>query len=413
MAKILYVVAEDHYFCSHRLELAAYMQQLGHTVAVATNCSSNPKYQQEITAAQIQIYQLKYFCRSSVINPFKELLAIRELYRVYKSFRPDLVHHVALKPVIYGSIAAKLARVKNIINALAGLGFVFTPFKYNNSKYNNLKIMIKQKILQLIVYKLLKLIISNKFSQSIGSTNDSNKTLLLQNKDDLEVLKYCTKLQEQQFNYSIIPGSGINMAKYWPSMPLNHNAFTSNKIKIVLISRLLWTKGISEFVAAAKQVKKYFLDNNIAVNPEFILYGDLDPKNPASISYQDLSNWQERGLITWKNYCHDLVAAYSDCHIAVLPSYREGLPKTLLEAAACARAIITTDVPGCREIVSNGVNGYLVPKSDSNKLAQALLQLIQNQQDIIKMGKSSRERVINKFSSEVILPQMLQLYNLS
>ena len=173
---------------------------------------------------------------------------------------------------------------------------------------------------------------------------------------------------------------------------------------------MLWTKGIAEFVSAAKYIKDHIKKHNLFINPEFILYGDIDPKNPASIDYAMLDEWQKDGLILWKNFCYDVIGAYDNCHIAVLPSYREGLPKSLLEAALCARAIVTTDVPGCREIVEHGVNGYLVPKQNSEALANALLDLMQDQLLMSKMGILGREKACNKFSAQVIFPKMLELY---
>lgn len=395
MKKILYLIAEDSAFCSHRLELAVFMQQQGYQVAIATRCSKEQvKYKNEILQKKLQLFELKFFCRASCINPFKELLAFKELYNIYKTFKPDIVHHVALKPVIYGTIVAKFVRVNKIINALAGLGFVFTDFETKN-----IKLIIKKKILQLIVFRVLKFIIKNKI-------------LLLQNNDDLNILKKHLGINDSEVTTVIIQGSGINMEKYYKSEPLSNINFTDHKIKIMLISRLLWTKGIYEFVQAARQIQDYIKKNNLNIIPEFILYGDVDNKNPASLCYSDLKIWQEQGLIVWKNFCHDMVAAYSDCHIAVLPSYREGLPKTLLEAAACARAIVTTDVPGCREIVTDGVNGYLVPKQNSEMLASALLKLMQNKKLMINMGKIGRQKICDQFSEQIIFPKMLEIYNL-
>ena len=411
MKKILYLVAEDSYFCSHRLGLAVFMQQEGYTVAVATRCSKHSsKDKDDILKQGLQLFELQFFCRASCINPFKELLAFKELYNIYKTFKPDLVHHVALKPVIYGTIVARLVKINKIVNALAGLGFVFTEFTYKfNSNvlvnfWGNIKKITKQKVLQFFVYKILKLIIINNPQQ--------NKILLMQNKDDLDILKKSIRVSDDvELKVAIVPGSGINMDKYSNSQPLSNINFNNN-IKIILISRLLWTKGINEFIHAAQYIKEYIKKNNLYINPEFILYGDIDSKNPASVRYSDLTEWQNQGLVVWKNFCYDVVAAYRDCHIAVLPSYREGLPKSLLEAAACARAIVTTDVPGCREIVTDGVNGYLVPKQNSEMLAGALLKLMQNQESMINMGILGRQKVCDKFSNQVIFPQILGVYSL-
>ena len=401
MKKLLYLVTEDSYFYSHRLELASFIKQQGYEVAVATKCSKNNlQYKEAINNKNLKLFELKFFCRTSCINPFKEFLAFKELYYIYKTFKPDIVHHVAIKPIIYGTIIAQIVKVKRIINALAGLGFVFTEAKYD-VWLQNIKLKIKQKVLQIIICKILKIIFNN---------NNNNKILLLQNQDDLVRLKQFIDFTKIKLAHVIIPGSGIVADRYFTVQPLNFTNYNIHNIKIVLVARLLWTKGIAEFVNAAKYIKNYIKQNNLLINPEFILYGDIDPKNPASVDYATITEWQNNGLIIWKKFCHNIVEAYTNCHIAVLPSYREGLPKSLLEAALCARAIVTTDVPGCREIVEHGVNGYLVPKQDSEALAKALLALIQDKNLIVNMGILGREKVYNKFSAKTIFPQMLDLY---
>ncbi len=398
MKKILYLVAEDSYFYSHRLELATFIKQQGYEVGVATKCSKyNPQYKQAIHNNNLQLFELKFFCRTSCINPFKEFLALKELYNIYKIFKPDIVHHVALKPIIYGTIIAQIVKVKCIINALAGLGFVFTEAKYS-AWFKNIKLQLKQNFLQIILIKVLKIIFNN---------NKNNKILLLQNKDDLDKLNQFIDINKLKLTSTIIPGSGIITDRYFAISPLS---FTNYNIKIILAARLLWTKGIAEFIDAAKQIKTFIKKNNLAINPEFILYGNIDLKNPASINDTNINEWQNQGLIVWKKFDNNIIEAYNNSHIVVLPSYREGLPKSLLEAALCARAIVTTDVPGCREIVEHGVNGYLVPKQDSVALAKALLILMQDRNLMVKMGILGREKVYNKFSAQVVFPQMLALY---
>ncbi len=400
MTRLLYLIAEDSYFISHRLELALYAKQQGFEVAIATRCV---KHRDKILQQGLQLFELKFFNRSNYLNIFKEILALKELYLVYKKFKPDIVHQVALKPIVYGTIIARILKVPKIINALAGLGFVFTEFKKINSF--KLKILIKQKILKIIMKNLFKIIFLWLYR--------SNDVLLLQNQDDLASIKDMCKVNDFKFKVFIIYGSGINMHKYLKVKPLNILDFKQD-IKIVMLSRLLWTKGVYEFVAAALQIKqdliKYNLKNNLKINPTFILYGDIDKQNPATINYHDLGLWQAKGLIVWRDFCQDVIVAYQDAHIVVLPSYREGLPKSLLEALVCARAIVTTDVPGCREVVKHGINGYLVPKQDSSKLADVLLSLIQAPELIINMGNAGREIAAKEFSNEIILPKIFDLY---
>jgi glycosyltransferase involved in cell wall biosynthesis len=398
MKKILYLVTEDSYFCSHRLELAAFIKQQGYEVAVATKCSiNNNKYQQLIIQHQLKLFELKFFNRTSFINLFKELLAIYELYNIYKEFKPDIVHHIALKPIIYGTIAATLTKTNKIINAFAGLGFIFT-----DNNYINFKLKLKKYFFKNIFINILKFICNNK----------NNKILLLQNKDDLRSLTEIININKINLQTKIIPGSGIITKQY---LKVNRLDFTNNynntNIKIALVARLLWTKGIAEFVRASEYIQNYIKTHNLAIKPEFIIYGDIDFKNPAFIDYATINNWQNQGLITWKKFCNNIIEAYANCHIAVLPSYREGLPKSLLEAALCARAIVTTNVPGCKEIVEDGINGYLVPKEDSLALANSLLKLMQNQDLMVNMGIAGRKKICNEFSADIIFPKMLELYN--
>lgn len=402
MPKILYLVTEDTYFVSHRLELALYAKQQGLEVAVATKCV---KYYDYLCNKGLQVFNLQSFNRSNCLNPIQEILALKELYTIYRQFKPDIVHQVALKPIIYGTIIARVLNVPKIINAIAGLGFVFTQVK--NQRINffiKLKIFIKQKILKIILKNLFKVIFKYFFR-----TND---ILLLQNRDDLVTLKQLCQIDNFHFNVKIIYGSGINMDLYLKVSELTIMNFKDN-LNIVMLSRLLWTKGVYEFVSAARIIKNYFVKNNIKINLNFILYGDIDKKNPATVSYQDLKTWQAEGWIVWRDFCQNVAAAYQDAHIVVLPSYREGLPKSLLEALACARAIVTTDVPGCKEIVKHGLNGYLVPKQNSARLAEMLLNLIQNPELIINMGNAGRKIAVEKFSKDIILPKIFDLYELS
>lgn len=396
MSKLLYLITEDSYFISHRLELALYAKQQGCEVAIATRCL---KHREEILKQGLQLFELKFFNRSNYLNPIKEILALKELYFVYKKFKPDIVHQVALKPIVYGTIIGRILKIPKIINAIAGLGFVFTEYKKTN--YFKLKILIKQKILKIIIKILFKMIFLWLYR--------SNDILLLQNQDDLVSLKEICKINDFDFKVFIIYGSGLNIHKYLKVQPLNILDFKQD-IKIVMLSRLLWTKGVYEFVDAALLIKKYLIKYNLKINPIFILYGDIDKQNPATINYQELELWQSEGLIIWRNFSQDIASAYQDAHIVVLPSYREGLPKSLLEALACARAIVTTDVPGCREVVEHGINGYLVPKQDSFKLADVLLSLIQAPELIINMGNAGREIAHKKFSNQIILPKIFDLY---
>lgn len=381
MPKLLFLVAEDSYFCSHRLNLAIAAKQAGFTVAVATRCQ---QHRNLIENSGIAVFPLQHFNRGT-LNPWQQLLALQELYRIVRAYQPDILHHVAMKPVIFGSFISRICKVPKIINALGGLGYLFT-----DSHETNIFLMLRKKILEQAVLLLLRWIHSK-----------PNVSLILQNPDDINLIQSRAKINQNRILH--IAGAGVDTEAF-PNLP---PPSTASPINIVCISRMLWDKGIGELVDAARILKSKHIPAKV------ILYGLPDPQNPSSIEIKMLEKWQQEGVIEWRGFCEEIVQAYSEAHIAVLPSYREGLPKSLLEAASCGRAIVTTDVPGCREVVLLGVNGLLVPPKDANALADALITLCQNETLRIQMGEAGRKRVEQYFSDEIIQKQTLALYTQS
>ena len=366
--KLLYFVTEDWYFCSHRLALAIAAQKAGYEVVVVTRVNQHAEL---IRSHGLKLIHFELSRRSR--NPFIEFGMIWRLLRVYREEQPDIVHHVALKPVLYGSIAARLTGVPAVVNALAGLGFLFI------SKH------FQARVIRLLVESAFRLLF-----------NDPNVRVIFQNPDDMALLTSHGVLVTKQG--VLIRGSGVctlqfNVTPEVYGLPL-----------VVLASRMLWDKGIAEFVEAVRQLRGQ------GVAARFALVGEGDPDNPASISNKQLSQWQNEGIIEWWGQRDDMPRVFAQSHIVCLPSYREGLPKVLVEAAACGRPIIATDVPGCREIVHDGENGLLVPAKDFYALANALRQLIDNPSLRIVMGKRGREIVESKFSIEHVVTQTLTLY---
>lgn len=377
--RILYFVAEPAYFYSHRLHLALASREAGYTVALSTRAHCHQDLIQKIESLGVQVFGLKHFRRAS-LNPLNQLPALAELYQIYKNYKPDIVHHVALKPVLYGSFIAKMCGVPKVINALGGLGYLFTG-----------KGFLFKEILKKIIFPFLRWVFSQK-----------NSTLILQNPDDQQTLLDHKLIKPGKT--VIIRGAGVDLQKF-KIMPFAQTP----PIRIVCVSRLLWDKGIAELVHAIEILKNK--NHTLQTNDiEVIVYGTTDPENPRSISEQQLQQWENLKLIQWAGHCEDIGTAYATCHIAVLPSYREGLPKSLLEAASCGRPIVTTDVPGCREIVQEGENGFLVPAGDSQALADALAKLIVNADLRAQMGHAGRRRVKQYFSNEIIQQQTLWLY---
>ena len=367
--KIIYLVAEDWYFCSHRLQLACAARDEGYEVVVVTRVTAHGD---EITRNGLKLIPVN-MCRRG-LNPLSELPLLFHLIKVYRQERPDLVHHVALKPVIYGSLAAAISRVPVKINALGGLGYVYS----SDSK----KAWLLRTILRVILRGLL---------------NWGNSKVILQNKDDLETLVKASILKPDRV--VLIRGAGVDLQEFAVSTE-------SDEMPVVMLaSRMLWSKGVGEFVDAAVILK------GMGVVARFVLVGEADSVNPASISQEQLKKWQREGVVEWWGKRDNMPSVLSQASIVCLPSYREGLPKVLLEAAASGRPIVASDVPGCREIVKNGKNGFLVPARQSEPLAEAINRLVVNPELRQEMGCKGRSIVEMEFSSEQVIEETLALYS--
>ena len=368
MKTIIYFVSEDWYFCSHRLPIARKALIKGFKVVVVAKVS---KYGSVIESEGFELAPIEIQRGGwNLSSEFKTILA---LYAYYKKYKPDIVHHVAIKPVIYGTIVARVIGSIKVVNAMAGLGFVFI----SNKK--------KVKLLRFFIHKLFRFLFNNK-----------NVRLILQNKDDLRYFLK-NKLIKKDL-VTIIRGSGVDIKKFIPveecmGIPI-----------VMLASRMLWDKGVGEFVEAAKILKQE------GVEARFVLVGENDSENPASILNSQLNEWNELDTVEWWGNKTGMHKVLAQSNIVCLPSYREGLPKVLLEAASCGRVIIATDVPGCREIVHNGENGMLVPLKNANSLASAIKELINNPEKRKIMGIKGRRLVENEFSEEIVVSQTLKVY---
>jgi glycosyltransferase involved in cell wall biosynthesis len=365
--KLLYLVTEESYFCSHRLQLACAALRQGFEVVVVTHLDKKSK---KLTELGFKVIPVAFSRKGG--NLFREISLIIKLIKIYRQEKPDIVQHIALQPIIYGSIAAFLAGRRKVVNTLAGLGFVFiSPTK-------------KAYLLRAIFKKIFRWFF-----------NLSHYRVIVQNPDDLQLL---LNLGVRQKNIKLIYGSGVDLQKFVVTPePATIPTFT-------LVSRMLWHKGIYEFVEAAR----YLQELNIKFSANLV--GDVDYGNPAAIPPAEVQNWHAKKEINWLGQQDDIVKIWQQSHIAVLPSYREGLPKALLEAAACGKPIITTDVPGCREVVQHGRNGYLVPAKDSKALATAMQKLLVNPELRNKMGQESRKMAAEKFSLEYVIRETLAVY---
>lgn len=369
MKKLLMVANVDWFFISHRLCIAQEAVKQGWKVIVA---AENTGRASEIESEGIQFIDFP-FSRSGT-NPLQEFKTLKNFYKLYKDLQPDVVHHITLKPVIYGSFIAKILGVKGVLNAVSGLGYNFTEGRSGIVS----RIMIKK--------------------MRFGFSRN-NVSIIFQNKEDYQELK---DLNVIDFNNNIvfIKGSGVNLDVYKPQEVLVHD-----KINILLPTRMLWDKGVREVKEASDILREKYNEKIV-----FILSGLADEENKAGVPSSYLNDWQDGNYVKWIGYQKDMVAIYQDADIVLLPSYREGMPKTLIEACAMGKPIITTDAIGCRECVDEGINGFKVPVKSSEKLAGAIIKMIEDDSMREEMGKQSRLKAIKEFDQKQVISKHLELY---
>ncbi len=368
--KLLFVVTEDWYFVSHRLELAIAARQAGYDVAVATRVD---RHARQITDAGLALYPVPF--NRGGLNPLEEFRTLIRLARIYRREAPDIVHHVALKPVIYGSIAARSLGIKGIVNALGGLGYVFSSVGW------------RAKILRRMIKPALKL--------ALGG---SNSRLIVQNSDDRD--KVVGDGLANAGSIRLIRGAGVDPSAY------RQVAVASPAPLVILPARLLREKGVGEFVEAARLLQAR------GISARFALVGKPDLANPASVSQPEIDAWVSERVVEFWGWRDDMPGVFSQAQIVCLPTYYgEGLPKSLLEAAASGCAIVATDIPGCREIVQQGITGWLVPPRDVPALADALRQAIEQPGLRQIYGSSARALIATDFSMHRVAAETIAIYD--
>ncbi|MFW6206787.1 MAG: glycosyltransferase family 4 protein, partial [Gemmatimonadota bacterium] len=358
-------------FLSHRLPLAQAARDRGARVTVVAGDNGRSE---EIESHGLSFIPLPL--ERTGTNPLRDLRSLGFLWKTYRRVEPDLVHHVTLKPIIYGSLAARLASVPNVVNAVSGMGYVFTEAREGFW-------------LRRLVTFFLRI-----------AVQDDDSVLIAQNGEDLAFFVERGWIPRERA--VLIKGSGVDCDEFrYREQP------SSPPVVIMLASRMLWDKGIGEFVEAARRIKE-----SRGSDVRFVLVGPVDEENPAGVSEAELVTWEENDVLAWWGAvgAEDMPETLARAHVVCLPSYREGLPKVLLEAAATGRAIVTTDVPGCREVVEDGVSGLLVPARNGQQLAVALERLIRNPELREKMGRKGRERVVEEFSLDHVVDRTCALY---
>jgi glycosyltransferase involved in cell wall biosynthesis len=367
--KLLFLVTEDWYFVSHRLDLAVAARRAGYEVAVATRVD---RHGDRIREAGLGLHPVDF--NRGGLNPFKDVFTLLRIAAIYRREAPDIVHHVALKPVLYGSLVARLLGIGGIVNALGGLGYVFSSTGR------------RAVVLRWFVRPLMRIALGGRRSR-----------LIVQNRDDRARLAASGLAKDASIR--VIRGAGVDPDRYRAVAPL------SDQPLVILPSRMLWEKGVGEFVAAARHLQAKGL------KARFALVGSPDDANPASVHRSEIDAWVREGVVEYWGWRDDMPEVFAQAQIVCLPSYHEGLPKALLEAAASGCAMVATDIPGCREIVRQGVTGWLAPVRDIDALAGALEQAIVQPGLRRQYGEAGRALIAAEFSSDRVATETVAVYD--
>jgi glycosyltransferase involved in cell wall biosynthesis len=313
------------------------------------------------------------------LNPVREAWTLAQLVRLLRNERPDLLHNFTLKCVVYGTFAARLAEVPAVVNAVAGMGYVFASDRP------------KARILRPVVGTLMRTLLGG-----------GNSRVILQNPDDAAVFAALRLAPSQKVH--VIRSSGVDTIRFCPASRVGQN---QRPLRVLLAARLLQEKGVREFAEAASLLKRS------GRNIECLLAGTPDPGNPSSVTEQEVGQWQRQGVLHWLGHIEDMPALLHDVDVMALPSYyREGVPKSLIEGAACGLALVTTDLPGCREVVTrHGVDGLHVAPRDARALADALIRLDDDRDLLRRLGENARRQALLHFDERLVIRRTLQVYD--
>lgn len=368
--KILFLVNDLSFFNSHRLPIAEASKSRGFDVVIAygEHGGADPKLL-ERKGFKVLLVSME----RGGTNLLRDLRTFFLIWTLFKSERPNIVHLVTIKPYLYGGIIARLTGVSSLVSAVSGLGTIFIHKDF------------KSKFLRFLLYPLYHF-----------AFNHSNQTVIVQNQEDANLLESWGVLNLNKVQ--LLRGSGVNLDNF---IDLEEHDATP---VVCFVARLLVDKGVYEFVSAAQILKKR------GVRARFCLAGGLDNKNNTGLNSNDLNKLKEEGFVEVLGYQKDIPKLYAKSHIVCLPSYREGLPKSLIEAAAASRAVITTDVPGCRDAIEPNISGLLVPVMNDKALADAIHDLIKNPEKRKNMGKAGRFLAEKEFRIEKIVDAHIRIY---
>jgi glycosyltransferase involved in cell wall biosynthesis len=366
--KILLVANTDWYLYNFRLSLARFLRQQGWEVVLVSPAGS---FVPELSAEGFRWIEWNVGRRT--MSPPREAQAVAGLVRIYRAERPDLVHHFTIKPVLYGSIAARYARVPAVVNSVTGLGYVFLQEGWRGG------------FIRSLVLPFYRFAFSHPRLRVIFENEQDQATFIR-----LHLVK--------DTHSTVIRGVGVNADYFLPVAEPEH------EIPLVVFpARMLLDKGLQNLVDAARLLK-----GKTCVR--FALVGDVDPGNPSTVEELELRAWEQEGLVEWWGFQKDMRSVYQNCNIVTLPSLGEGLPTVLIEAAACGRSIVATDVAGCRDVVTDGVNGLLVPPNQPEALAQAIETLALDPELRRRMGAASRQIALETFTDRQVNQETYAVY---
>ena len=365
MKKVIYFVSEDWVFLNHRIDLAKKIQKKGYKIVLVTKTTH---YKKEIEKNNIKVISIK--TERGSLNIRKAIKNIFQLRKIIKNEKTKIIHNFGLKQIILGTLASAFSKTK-VANSIIGLGSIFISKKF---------------FLKFLITNILRLILFSKRS-----------VLLVQNKDDY--LFFNKKIFVNKNNLFINTTSGIDLKK------ISAKKEKGGKIIFLFASRLIKDKGLIELIEASKKLHK--------LNKNFLLYiaGKIDSDNPSSIDIDYIKSLNAFNYIKYLGHVKNMSELYKNIHIAILPSYREGLPKGLLEAAAHSKPIITTDVPGCKEIVKDNINGYIVNPKNIDELTSSMKTILSSKKKRILMGKKSREIIKKNFLLDKTVNDLIKIYN--
>jgi glycosyltransferase involved in cell wall biosynthesis len=371
--KFILYANTDWYLYNFRLSTALELVRYGHEVVML---SPPGEFGQRFEAHGLRWITLS-MDRAS-LNPMRELLTVRELTRILRTERPDVLHNFTVKCAIYGAMAARGARVPAVINAVAGMGYVFTS----------------DRALARALRPVVKLLMR-------GTLGGSRSRLILQNPDDADAFVNLRMVPADQIR--VIRSSGVNISRFIPK----ERATEHKPLRVLLAARLLWEKGIGEFVEAARYLKRE------GRTIECVLAGTPDPGNPRSVKREEVERWARDGDVTWLGHVEDMPALLRAVDVMALPSYyREGVPKSLIEGAACGLALVTTNMAGCREVVTtHGIDGLHVEPRNARALADLLALLDDDRELLARLGDCAREKALAEFDERSVIARTIAVYD--